>query len=491
MNVTERKAMIEEQLQRFKHGFSHTELVRPLKPGREVQLLDPSAEQIYLNIFAKKEQPASLFVPASGMATRMFSFLCNHAQRRKEVENFFAALPEFPFYSLLKTCLSTYGQQLDDLLNSQSYETITTFLLTDHGLGLGTLPKLCLPFHSTDQEILPCWRSYWEEAKQYLSDTKNEVRLHFTIQETHTHLLQSIQKNLVKCAKQEGYTASISYSVQDPCTDSVSVYKDGTLVEEKGQLLWRASGHGALLQNLAHIETPIVFIKNVDNIQHPTRQARTIYYQKVLGGLLLKTAEELRAIYNSIVHDLTPESHQRAYKYIKARFWVEFAHAFYSLDQKEQRNYLMQRLTRPLRVCGLVRNRQSVGGSAFICKDYEANLSPQIVEPPQVARSITSQQQLFKEALYMNPVHIVCLRNPLRQKPASLSTFVDKEAGFITEKTHKGRSICVQELPGLWNGAMSGWNSVFVEIPEDVFAPVKKITDLLSSAHKPCDSGLG
>ena len=483
---------IEKQIARFEVGFSHTELVGQIQPGSHVPSLSAKEEANLLKLY-EKEAPyrrPTVFIPASGMASRMFKALHNILStdnaKTQEATDCFLGIERLPFYTLLENCMQANGESLKSCLQAQDYKKIAYYLLTKKGLNYSEAPKWALPFHTYEEEVRPCWLEHAEEASHYAIDEVSTVRLHATLPSSRSTLcLDEVKQGLSKLGQEKRLQFSFTYSYQDPQTHSLAVYADSrdSVRTPEGEYLWRPSGHGALLKNLQQVEEGLVFIKNVDNIQKDCYHLRNTYYKKIIGGRALQLLTRLRQL-QSAVRTNNPTSLSESYSFLEEAFLIREHPVGQGASPTSQRAYLLSKLNRPLRVCGLVRSRTGTGGAPFLCRSSDGSLSPQIVEPPQIDKTNSQQAALFAEAVYVNPVDIVCVLDNEDHQRFDLRKFCDKESGFITEKSYQGRSILVQEMPGLWNGSMSEWNTSFVEVPTDTFAPVKKLSDLLSVAHQ-------
>ena len=485
------QAQLEEQLSRLNKGFPYIRLERPLLPQKDVYLPTPKDEAKWVETY-EREAPrlkVEVFVPASGMATRMFRSmqeLLRTGIPNEEASLCFQHLNKMPFYVELKGVMESVGLGIESLLRDRDYSEVARYLLTSKGLNYAATPKWELPFHSYPDGVRPCWLEHLREASLYASDQEGSVRLHATLRADASKLFVEKSVSRLSGMRGPGRRFLLSYSYQDPSTHSLSVYEDGSIVRDVGgDILWRPSGHGALLRNLEELDSDLVFIKNVDNIQVEPRHTYTSYYQKVLGGRALGLLSELRLLQERLRSDPDEELCSLAYAFIEKSFLIsQHPCPMEGVSIEARVSYLQDRLDRPLRVCGLICSRKGSGGAALICRQADGSLAPQIVEPPQVDYGDVSQGALFSEALYLNPVNMVCIMHNEVGEKYDLTRLRDPETGLITEKSYQGKSIRVQEWPGLWNGSMSLWNTSFVEIPEKTFAAVKQLSDLLSPAHQ-------
>ena len=367
-----------------------------------------------------------------------------------------------------------------------SDEQVLKGLLTAAGLEYGTLPKGLLAFHRYADQVRTPLEEHLVEAAEYASDG-SVARLHFTVSPEHRGRFEQLVAQVVPpLENQYGISFEIIFSEQKPATDTVAVEPDNSLFRESdGSLLFRPAGHGALLENLNDLSADIIFIKNIDNVVPDALKPSTIMYKKALGGLLLWILGEIKRWHGLLgQHPNDPETIAAAAGFMKAYLGFVPALAFDHLNEQEKAVYLRAIFARPTRICGVVKNTGEPGGGPFWCQDALGNSTLQLVESAQVDLQHESQKLIFTGSTHFNPVDLVCATKDLEGKPYDLLAFRDMSTGFITEKTKDGRALKAQELPGLWNGAMAKWNTVFVEVPLETFNPVKSVTDLLRPAHQ-------
>jgi hypothetical protein len=470
-------ASIQQQVAYFKSGFPYMTLEKAATPNEGiVQLSEENlagALQVYNAIVDQLN--VVKFTPASGAASRMFKSLFAYIEEDKTD----AATEKF----LNNTQQFAFAQELESLQTTTNKELITQFL-TDQGMGYGQLPKGLLTFHKyADGTLRTAVEEHLAEGALY-ANSKGTVNLHFTVSPEHLPKFKNLLSDrLNSYEKALDVRYKISYSTQKESTDTLAVdLQNNPFRDKNGQLLFRPAGHGALLSNLNDLNADLVFIKNIDNVVPDHHRADTVTYKKALAGILVQYQQ---AIFESIValtQDNTINTEQIA-TLIEA-LGTKIPATFAGLNQSEKANWLLNKLQRPLRVCGMVRNQGEPGGGPFWCKNPDGTHSLQIVESAQVDLTTKQQKDIFSNSTHFNPVDLVISSKKLDGTKYNLEEFVDPLTGFITEKSKDGQTLKAMELPGLWNGSMANWNTVFVEVPLSTFNPVKTINDLLLPAHQ-------
>jgi hypothetical protein len=492
------------QIASFKKGIPPLKLNRPCTAGDGIIVVPESQQASYRKLFqdAASQGRVMKFVPASGAATRMFKSL--HAIRNRllngdipqtgtandpdllSLQKFTDALDRFAFYGPLESKLSQNGFKLDRLLKESKILPILDYLLTPVGLNYGQLPKGMILFHRYPEGPRSAFEEHLVEAAAYARDGQGLCRIHFTI----TPTLEKEIKDHVdsKCPRFEsaGSRMSIGYSSQQPSTDTLAVNGDNTPFRNSdGRLLFRPAGHGALLDNLNQLQGDIVFIKNIDNVVPDHLKEETICYKEVLGGLLVD--------YQSRIHTYLKKLQQQAVAPQETEAMLMFSQQHLNMTPPEElfqqshavkTQYLNEQLNRPIRVCGMVRNVGEPGGGPFWVEQPDGKLTPQIVESVSIDLTATDQQAQWQNATHFNPVDVVCGLRDFQQQPFDLGHFMDPEAGFISNKSKDGKELKALELPGLWNGSMAKWITLFVEVPLTTFNPVKTVFDLLRPEHQ-------
>lgn len=473
-------AEVEQQINYFKNGFPWMILFKAATPGEGVIQLSQNQVKEMAQKFDDAKSGLSILkmVPASGAATRMFKSLFEHLQEgeaNKESKVFFEKLQQFAFFPALENLLSS---------NPSEKEVLSKLLLSE-GLGYGALPKGLLDFHMYPEEVRTPLQEHLLEAIEYASDGKS-AKLHFTVSPEHRSRFEELVSQLVpKLEKKFGIRFEITFSEQKLSTDTVAVDMDNELFREAdGSMLFRPAGHGALLENLNDLHADIIFIKNVDNVVPDALRGPTIEYKKAIGGLLLSILEGIKTLDEQLQGEVSDDLLIQAEQELVAYLGFVPSPAYQLLPPEQKVVFLREVLNRPTRVCGVVKNTGEPGGGPFWCQDEEGNSTLQLVESAQVNPADEGQMNLFKGSTHFNPVDLVCATKDLMGRKFDLRNFRDMNTGFITEKTKDGKKLKALELPGLWNGAMAFWNTIFVEVPLETFNPVKTVNDLLRPAHQ-------
>ncbi|MFM6947447.1 MAG: DUF4301 family protein [Aquirufa sp.] len=474
------QAEINQQVDFFRNGFPWMNLGKAATPSDGVLQLSKEQIEKYQQIFDQKKSNLSILkmVPASGAATRMFKSLFEHLTEEKENKEskvFFERISEFAFAPELKKLLPEWSTEKE----------ILEQLLLSYGMDYGSLPKGLLAFHYYPEGPRTPLEEHLVEAASYASDGKT-ARLHFTVSPEHRKRFESLVEKVVpKMEAQFGIQYDITFSEQKPSTDTVAVDLNNELFRDSdGSLLFRPAGHGALLENLNDLQADIIFIKNIDNVVPDKLKEPTIVYKKVLGGLLIEIVDHVKQLYAKLENSPNEQVIQEVTTFASDYLGIELADNFVGKSLSEKVDFLKSILNRPTRICGVVKNTGEPGGGPFWCKDADGNSTLQLVESAQVDASNAAQMAIFTGSTHFNPVDLVCSTKDLTGKPFDLLKFRDMSTGFITEKTKDGRKLKAQELPGLWNGAMAFWNTIFVEVPLETFNPVKSVNDLLRDAHQ-------
>ena len=310
--------------------------------------------------------------------------------------------------------------------------------------------------------------------------------MHFTVSPEHRVRFENLVSELVpKLESKFGIGFEVQFSEQKPATDTVAVQLDNELFREKdGSILFRPAGHGALLENLNELQADLIFIKNIDNVVPDAKRESTIRYKKAIGGLLLSITEKIKGYLVRLDGQISEGLLAEILAYAESHLGIKISNEFGQLSVDEKVEWLNTILHRPTRICGVVKNMGEPGGGPFWCSDGHGNFALQLVESAQVDMENETQKEIFSNSTHFNPVDLVCSTKDYQGKYFNLLGFRDMSTGFITEKTKDGRKLKAQELPGLWNGAMAHWNTIFVEVPLDTFNPVKTVTDLLRPAHQ-------
>ena len=470
---------VEEQLSFFENGFPPLHVLGPAVVGKGVHIIDNQEQDELLMRYEGWGGSRTKFVPASGAATRMFKELYqaqtlleqnSQAPLSGEAALFFDSLRDFAFYPLLAS---------DPRCILSDRKSVLDTLLGEEGLSYGSLPKGLLAFHRYDSSVRTAFEEHLVEAALYAKDARGIAKVHFTVSPEHRSLFEELTVQSVRSyEKRFGVKYKISFSEQKPYTDTIAVDLQNRVFRQKdGTLLFRPGGHGALLENLNEIHDDVVFIKNIDNVVTEEQLADTIRWKRILCGKLL----QLRAYIFNMIQQL--DQHDSPIKVKEAALFLE-KYFSVTLPQTKEEEYaanIRALLDRPLRVCGVVKNSGEPGGGPFIVRDADGMTSLQILETAQLPP--VDAAALLAASTHFNPVDIVCSYKDYKGSAYPLRLFSDSATGFISQKSKDGKAIKVLELPGLWNGAMSRWNTHFIEVPANTFNPVKTVTDLLRPAH--------
>ena len=460
-------AALETQLKNFREGFPFLPVTRAASCGDGIRVLDAAGiEQAAARYDRAKESLRVVkFVPASGAATRMFKDLfefVREGRRTAVVGELLANRRRFAFWPELRTIV---GDDADEL---RTVENIVA-----EGLRYGETPKGLVSFHRYGDEVRKAVEEHLVEGAQYAA-AGGEVKIHFTVSPEHlTRFEALLAEKIPGYESRFGVKYRISFSVQDPSTDTLAVNPDCTPFRRAdGRLLFRPAGHGALIGNLGKIDADIVFVKNIDNVTTDARRGDTVLYKKALAGVLLALQERIFEYLMAL--EVPGAELEPIAAFIENDLCVKLP--------KDYGTPLLRRvLNRPIRVCGMVRNEGEPGGGPFWVAGADGLETLQIAESNQIA---PEKRKLMRSATHFNPVDLVCSFRTSKGGRFDLREFVDPATGFISRKSDGGRELLAQELPGLWNGAMARWNTVFVEVPITTFSPVKVVTDLLRPEHQ-------
>ena len=485
--------VVQLQLESFKQGFPFLSLVGPATPARGIQVWEETQVQHYQSYFQRKAAELDIvkFVPASGAASRMFkdlfSFLETDGDLAKNgfTQKFIESLQKFAFYQDLEVVLQQEGESIASLLEKKEYKKLVAALLTETGLNYGNLPKGLLKFHAyTDANRCPA-EEHLIEGIQYGVGKNKQVQIHFTVSPEHEEgFVKEISQHLPRLQEQAGLAFRLSYSHQKKSTDTIAVDEaNEPFLEDDGSLLFRPAGHGALLENLNEVAADLIFIKNIDNVVPDRLKPVTKSYKMALAGLLLEVQarvfEALKAL-----EEVSSQSVSKAQEVYVSDLGGINPQTLQGASLTEQAAFFQAKLNRPIRVCGMVKNTGEPGGGPFWIQEKDGTQSLQILETAQIDLNDSESKQHFQASTHFNPVDLVCGTRDYRGQAFDLLQFRDMNTGFITEKSKSGKVLKALELPGLWNGAMAHWNTLFVEVPLITFNPVKTINDLLREEHQ-------
>ena len=498
MGISEEKVL--HQLEQIKEGFPFLKIESAAAVGRGIA--SPSAEERDKYVAEWKKYVGEghrvvKFVPASGAASRMFKDLFAFIDAPYDVpttdfeKTFFDGLPKFAFRkALCEKCKENDKLSACKLKEAGEYKEVARNLLEAKGLNYGQLPKGLLLFHEYAEGPRTPMEEHLVEAAMYAA-SNGEANIHFTVSHDHIELFKA--KVLEKIGFYEerfNVHFNVSFSEQKPSTDTVAANLDNTpFRKDDGSLLFRPGGHGALIENLNDIDADVVFIKNIDNVVPDRIKGVTVLYKQLIAGMLVAlqqrifsylhlldkggcTHEQLAEMADFVQNDLCCRNDNLG-----------------KLSDSELAEYLHKKLNRPIRVCGVVKNIGEPGGGPFLCYNQDGTVSLQILESSQIDKNNEEYVRMFKEGTHFNPVDLVCATKDYMGNRFNLPDYVDHKTGFISSKSKNGRELKALELPGLWNGAMSDWNTIFVEVPIETFNPVKTVNDLLREQHQCGDNG--
>lgn len=487
---------IEEQLACFAKGFPYLEIAASASVEKGIRVVSQEDQATYMeawDAYLAKNKRILKFVPASGAASRMFKNLYEFLSASYDVptndfeKKFFNEITHFAFYDALNAvCLANEDKDIPALVAAGNYKAVVSNLLDEKGLNYGQLPKGLLLFHRSGETIRTAMEEHLAEGAMYAKNNAGEVNIHFTVSPEHKALFEKLVSEK-KQAYEEKFSVGydISFSVQKPSTDTVAADMNNNPFRDKNdKLLFRPGGHGALIENLNDIDADVVFVKNIDNVVPDSFKCSTVIFKKVIAGVLVTLQDR---IFNYL--DLIETG---KYSHDQVEEMIHFLQDDLCiknpdtklLEDAELILYIKNKLLRPLRVCGMVKNVGEPGGGPFLAQNPDGTISLQILESSQIDLKDPEKKAMFEQGTHFNPVDLVCALKNHKGEKYNLPDYVDKNTGFISYKSKDGRELKALELPGLWNGAMSDWNTVFVEVPIETFNPVKTVNDLLRPEHQ-------
>ncbi len=499
----------ERQLNLFNTAKPYLKLAAPCTPGNGICVFDRDTQASFGALYEKEKQKHAFikFVPASGAASRMFKVLSAYLNGPGEIKRdrvsrdalageasaeqllvFMEGISKFAFYQDLSSVLWDNGLSMDALLNQGVFRDIIRLLLKEEGLGYAALPKGLLLFHRYPEGNRTAFEEHLVEAVSYAGDAFNRCTLHFTVSPEHLERFKTcFNKVGPTYEKRFGASYHVGFSLQKASTDTLAVDLENRPFRlQDGRLLFRPGGHGALLENLNDLQGDILFIKNIDNVVPDYLKGETFKWKKTAAGFLI-------SIQNRIAHFMKELSAEtggggpiaEAAAFLRDDLLVEMPPAVEAAGPREQKRWIMGRLHRPVRVCGMVKNTGEPGGGPFWVENAEGERSLQIVETAQIDPHDKGQQAILAQSTHFNPVDLVCGVRDWQGKPFDLREFVDPSTVFISLKSKDGKELKALEHPGLWNGSMAHWITLFVEVPAITFNPVKTVNDLLRKEHQP------
>ena len=489
------EAQIAEQLACFEKGFPFLKLEGAASIDKGI--LRPTNAELdsYLqawDAYKQGEKTIVKFVPASGAASRMFKNMFEFLGAEYEIpttdfeKKFFANVHNFAFFNDLNAaCEKNNAKGIDALVAEGNYKAVVANLLENAGLNYGALPKGLLKFHSYEDGVRTPLEEHLVEGALYAAGKTGKVNVHFTVSTEHRELFQAlVAEKVAQYAQKYGIEYKVSFSEQKPSTDTIAADMDNNPFRDNGKLLFRPGGHGALIENLNDLDADIVFIKNIDNVVPDRLKDETVTYKKLIAGVLVSLQK--KAFDYLELLDGGKYTHEQLEEIIR---FVQQDLCCRKTDIKELEDaelviYLRKKLNRPMRVCGMVKNVGEPGGGPFLAYNPDGTISLQILESSQIDMNDAEKKAMFEKGTHFNPVDLVCAVRDYKGNKFNLVNYVDKATGFISYKSKSGKELKALELPGLWNGAMSDWSTVFVEVPLGTFNPVKTVNDLLREQHQ-------
>ena len=486
---------IETQLGQFKTGFPFLKLEAAAAIGRGIVAPTSDEGRKYVDAWQKYKAAGKRvvkFVPASGAASRMFKdmFAFVDADYDKPTTDFekkyFDNIDKFAFYGELDAvCQKNNGKGIKELVKEGNFKAVAANMLKAEGLNYGQLPKGLLLFHNYPEGPRTPMEEHLVEGALYAA-SNGEAHVHFTVSHEHMDLFkQKVAQKADMYAKKYGIAYDITFSEQKPSTDTVAANPDGTPFRNSdGSLLFRPGGHGALIENLNEIEADVIFVKNIDNVVPDRLKGDTVLWKQIIAGVLItlqKKAFEYLELLDSGKY--THEQIEEIIRFVQNDLCCRKAD-IKELEDADLVIYLRKKLNRPMRVCGVVKNVGEPGGGPFLTYNQDGTVSLQILESSQIDKSNKEYMEMFTKGTHFNPVDLVCAVRDYKGNAFDLPKFVDPTTGFISQKSKSGKELQALELPGLWNGAMSDWSTIFVEVPLSTFNPVKTVNDLLRDQHQ-------
>jgi len=485
---------INQQIKHFQQGFPPADITMPATHGKGIMLLNEGDQKHYKEVFLDNAPDFRIIrlVPASGAASRMFKSLFNAREKlgglsmeqqqewiagKKSVKVFFKKLESYPFYEDLSLKVGEEPARiLDQLLGSE-------------GLQYGNKPKGLLKFHKySETDRRTAFEEHVREAVKYCESRDGMVRIHLTVSPDHLDGFQTeAARILPKIEKEKGVNIDLSFSFQKPETDTVAVdLENEPFRSPDGTLLFRPGGHGALIRNLDALDGDLVFISNIDNVAPDKLKNMRVEQKQVLGGVLLEIRSKIFYYLQLLDGDTKPEKTRldSMLSYLHERLGIAIPEMLESWDVSDLKKWLISTMNRPIRVCGMVRNEGEPGGGPFYVRSESGEVSLQIVESSQIDMENPEKLRIVQGSTHFNPVDLVCSLRDYQGEKFNLSRFVDHNTGFISEKSLGGKSLKALELPGLWNGSMAGWLTLFVDVPIETFTPVKTVLDLARKEHR-------
>jgi hypothetical protein len=483
-----------KQLETFRRGTRPVRLVRPACVGDGIVQIPPDEREVLVSLHDQAAEKGRMlkFVPASGVASRMFKDWYRWYQQRKidSAEGgakFLEDVVKYAFYEDLRKVMASEGENAERCIREGRDADILEFILAPRGLNYNWLPKALIKFHIYPEHSRTSLEEHLVEAALYVRDDQNVCRIHFTVSAEHESRFREVLSQIKGYYETFlGVKYEMAVTIQHPSTDTIAVDMENRPIRDRsGKIIFRPGGHGALLKNLNAIDGDIIFIKNIDNVVPDRLKEITVLHKKILGGYLVRLQDgifhNLKLLSKKRVDD---ELLSRIVRFCQEKLFLFFPDGFWNDSMSAKKEYLFRLLNRPVRVCGMVKNKGEPGGGPFWVEE-EGTWSLQIVEQDQLDLNSENQKDIWKSSTHFNPVDLVCGIKNYQGEKFDLNLYVNPGAVFMSKKPHEDGEIKAIERPGLWNGSMAFWNTVFVEVPLETFNPVKTIDDLLRQSHLP------
>jgi len=482
------------QFEIFRRGTKSVRLIRPARIGDGIVQIPPNEREAFFSLHNQAAEKGRMlkFVPASGVASRMFKDWYGWYQQGKfdsaeRLNKFRENILKFAFYDDLKEVMASERKKVENYIREGKCVDILEFILTPRGLNYNWLPKALLKFHIYPGRSRTALEEHLVEAALYVRDARNVCRVHFTVSDEHESRFNDLLSR-IKGYYEDLFSVKyeIAVTIQHPSTDTIAVNMENIPFRDKiGKIVFRPGGHGSLLKNLNAIDGDIIFIKNIDNVVPDRLKDITVFYKKILGGYLVRLQDE-------IFHHLKLLSKKRSdddllsrvIRFCQEELFLFFPDGFWNDTSSGKKEYVFRLLNRPVRVCGMVKNEGEPGGGPFWVEE-NGTRSLQIVEQNQLDLNSEEQKDIWKSSMHFNPVDLVCGVRNYQGEKFDLNSYVNMDTILISKKSHEEGELKALELPGLWNGSMAFWNTVFVEVPLETFNPVKTVDDLLRKSHLP------
>ena len=484
-------AAVDRQVERFKKGFPWMKICAPATPGNGIAVMDAEAVRKAVEYYESASISGKCkFVPASGAASRMFKDLFSGLEKLREGADLASDSPARKFVENIEKFAFYDSEIFSHASDGDAYVEVLSKTLEQEPLAYGSKPKGVIKFHRYDSgEVRTAFGEHLVEAQEYMRNEDGTANIVVTISPEHRHLFESALSSVKdEYEKRFGVKYNIVFTYQDKATDTIAVdVENRPFRTEADSLLFRPAGHGALINNLNDLKEELVSIKNIDNVANERLLKVTADYKKALMGKCLELRDRIHGLLRRLdaFDDASDPKCQsvcdEAADFLKKELCISLPEVS---GDAARADLLRRKLNRPVRVCGMVKNEGEPGGGPFIVKDRDGSTSLQILEGVQINMADEKARKALSEATHFNPVDIVCCLHDYKGNSFDLQQFVDQDAGFISSKSYQGRELKALELPGLWNGAMSDWNTFFVEVPSETFNPVKTVLDLLRPAHQ-------